>query len=125
MAYNDGEMAEALIMLWSSKYDYDRVSEETGISTRTLRRWDKNAPKSIPDLLERAIMRLLMAIPKDMHGSQWSTAVGILFDKWLLIQGEPTSRTETIERRLDDLGEDEYSDVIKEAEAIIRAASSS
>ncbi len=123
MAYNDGEKAEAMIMLWASKYDWDRVSSDTGINVRTLRRWDKTVPKNIPDLLDRAVQRMLMAIPADMSAHDWAIALGILFDKWLLVQGEPTSRTETIERRLDTLDEDEYSSVIREAEAIISRAS--
>lgn len=124
-SYSDGERAEALIKLWASKYDYDSTSIETGISVKTLRRWDKDAPKKdIPDLLTRAIQRMLMVIPTEMSGNTWATALGIMLDKWLLMRGEPTSRTETIEHKLDRLNDAEYSSVIEEAEAIIRRASS-
>ena len=126
MAYSDLQQAEALVKLAINQGDYDKTAEDTGISRRTLIRWAKVAPKKgVAELLERAIERLLMVIPKDMDGQEWAVALGILFDKWLLIQGEPTSRTETIERKLEELDEDEYSSVIREAEAIIRAASSS
>ena len=124
--YTDGERAEALIMLWSSKYDYDQVATDTGVSVKTLRRWDKDAPKkNVPELLDRAIQRMLMAIPKDMTGHDWSIALGIMMDKWLLIQGQPTERTESVSRILDDLPEDEYSAVIHEAETIIARATGS
>lgn len=126
MAYSDGQRAEALIKLWISKFDYEGVSKELGIPERTLRRWDKNVTKkSIPDLLDRAIGRLLMVIPTDMSASQWSTALGILIDKWLLMQGEPTSRTENISLQMDSLDADEYERVIAEAERIIADAKGS
>lgn len=126
MAYSDGEIAEAMIRLAINKYDFYTTSNQTGISVKTLRRWDKNAPKkSVAELLDRAIERLLSVIPKDMNGNEWSIAVGILLDKWLILQGEPTSRNETITNKLDNLDADEYERVIAEAENIIASAKSS
>lgn len=123
MAYSDGEKAEAMIKLWTSKYNWQDTSDELGIPVRTLRRWDKSVPKNIPDLLERTIQRMLMVIPTDMNAHSWGVALGILFDKWFLAQGEPTSRIERIEHQLGQLSDDEYSRVVEEAEAIIAQAS--
>lgn len=121
--YSDAERQEILIRLWVSKYDYERISSETGVSERTLRRWDKLvSKKSVPDLLDRAIERLLMVIPSDMRANDWAIALGILFDKWLLLQGEATSRHESISRVLDDLDADDYASVVAEAERIIADA---
>src|SRR5512138_1877724 len=98
--YSETEVAEALIKLAVNKYDYKKTAQATGISVRTLRRWDKLAPKKgVPDLLERAIERLLMVIPSDFNGSNWAITLGILLDKWLLMSGKPTSRAENITRK--------------------------
>lgn len=123
MAYSDGEIAEALIRLAINKYDYHTTCNQTGIPVRTLRRWDKKDPKkSVVDLLDRAIVRMLSVIPKDMNGQDWAIALGILMDKWLIIQGEPTSRNETVTMQMDSLNADEYERVIAEAESIIASA---
>jgi hypothetical protein len=123
MAYSDTEATEALIRLAVNKYDYKLTAEQTGIDEKTLRRWDKNATKkSVPELLERAIERLLMVIPSDMKGHDWSVTLGILLDKWLLIQGEPTNRTESLIRGLKDVTPDDRDAIIREAERIIAEA---
>jgi hypothetical protein len=123
MAYSDGEVAEALVRLAVNRYDYDLTAEQTGVSVKTLRRWDKSAPKKgVADLLERALERLLSVIPENMDGNDWAIAVGILLDKWLLLQGEATSRHESISRVLDDLDADDYASVVAEAERIIADA---
>lgn len=121
--YSDGEVAEALIRLAINRYDYELTADQTGVSEKTLRRWDKDAPKnSVADLLDRAIVRLLSVIPDNMDGKDWAIAVGILLDKWLLLQGEATSRHESISRVLDDLDADDYASVVAEAERIIANA---
>jgi hypothetical protein len=126
MAYSDTEVTEAMIRLAVNKYDYEKTAEQTGIDQKTLRRWDKNATKkSVPELLERAIERLLMVIPSDMKGNDWSVALGILLDKWLLMQGEPTNRTESLIRGLKDVTPNDRDAIIREAERIIREAVSS
>lgn len=126
MAYSDGEKAEAMIRLAINRYDFYTTSNQTGIPPQTLRRWNNNVPKkSIADLLDRAISRMLSVIPTDMTGNEWAIALGILLDKWLILQGEPTSRSENINHQLDNLEADEYERVIAEAETIIASAKSS
>ena len=92
--YSEAQIAEALIRLAINKYDYNKTSEQVSIPSRTLRRWDKDVTKKgVPELLERAIERMLMVIPANMKGSDWAIALGILMDKWLLMQCQATSRT--------------------------------
>lgn len=119
MAYSDVEATEAMIRLAVNKYDYALTAEQLGISEKTLRRWDKNVTKKgVPELLERAIERLLMVIPERMDGNTWAVSLGILIDKWLLVQGQATSRHELM-RVLRIESEDEFSAVIREAEQIL------
>lgn len=123
MAYSDAEVAEALIKLAVNKYDFNKTAKETGYPPQTLRRWNKNVPKKgVGDLLERAVERMLLHIPTDWSGSNWAIAVGILIDKWLLMQGEPTSRTETVMRDVAALAPSERDELIAEARAIIERA---
>ena len=123
MAYSDVEASEAMIRLAINKGDYDKTAEQTCVSVRTLKRWAKLAPKrGVPDLLERAIERMLMVIPTEWTGNQWAVAIGILMDKWLLLQGQPTSRMESVIRQLGEMTEDEYGDIVAEAERILAAA---
>lgn len=125
MAYSDTEVAEAMIRLAVNKYDFDKTATDTGYPAQTLRRWNKNVPKKgVGDLLERAIERMLMNIPTDWRGNDWAIAIGILMDKWLLMQGEPTSRTETIARDVENLNPTERDAVIADARAIIERARS-
>ena len=122
--YSDAFVTEALIKLAVNRYDYEATSAELGVPARTLRRWDKNVlKKGVPELLERAIERMLMVIPTEWKGNQWAIALGILLDKWLLAQGMPTARMENIITRLAELKPDEYGDVIAEAERILATAS--
>lgn len=123
MAYSDAETTEAMIRLAVNKYNYKLTAEQTGIDEKTLRRWDKIATKkTVPELLERAIERLLMVIPADMKGSDWAVSFGILMDKWLLMNGQATSRTENLIGNIDNLPEKEKDAVIREAERIIAEA---
>jgi hypothetical protein len=123
MAYSDAEVTEAMIRLAVNKYDYEKTAEQVGCTSRSLRNWEKSFPKkSVPDLLERAIERLLMVIPEKMDGNTWAVTLGILIDKWLLIQGQATSRTELM-RVLRIESEDELSAVIREAERILAGSS--
>ena len=120
MAYSDSERAEAIVRLAVNKYNYDKTSEQLNIPARTLRRWDKSVPKKgVEDLLERAIQRLLMVIPENMSGHDWSITLGILLDKWLLLQGEPTERTENLLKTFGALTDDERQSVIHEAQEIV------
>ena len=125
MSYSDAEKAEALIRLAINKYNFEKTSKDLGITKMTLRRWNKNVPKKgVADLLERAIERLLMSIPEKMGGQQWSIAIGILMDKWLLTQGKPTSRVDQTVRTL-GLSQDELNDVLAEANRILEEAAGS
>jgi hypothetical protein len=125
MAYSDTVVGEALIRLAVNKYDFDKTAKETGFPAQTLRRWNKNVPKKgVGDLLERAIERMLMHIPTDWSGSNWAIAIGILMDKWLLMQGEPTSRTETIGREVAAMNPTEKDELIVEVKDIIARAKS-
>lgn len=122
MAYSDGEIAEALIRLGINKYDFDLTAEQTSISKSTIKRWARNAPKkSVGDLLDRAIQRMLMVIPKNMNAKDWAIALGILMDKWLLMQGEPTERTESLVRGIKDLEPEERELVVEEAKKLIES----
>lgn len=123
MAYSDGEKAEAMIRLAFNKYNFDKTATETGITAKTLRRWDKKVPKkSVGDLLDRAVRHMLANIPTAITGQDWAIAMGILMDKWLLLQGEPTARTESIHRQVSELSDDEYDDLLEEASGILRKA---
>ena len=120
MAYSDVERAEALVILATNRYDFAKTAKTTGISVRSLKYWVKSAPKcTVPDLLERAIQRLLMVIPANMNGHDWAIALGILMDKWLLLQGMPTQRTEGIWKRIEQMNDVELDDVLAEAERIL------
>lgn len=127
MAYSDALKTEAIIRLAINKYDYDKTAEQMGVTVRTLRNWEKIFPKKgVNELLDRAIERMLMVIPEKWDGNSWAVALGILIDKWLLLQGEPTNRTESLIRGLKDVNVDDRNAVIAEAERILaRAASSS
>lgn len=126
MAYSDAEITEALIKLAINKYDYDKTAEDTGISARTLRRWDSSATKKgVPELLERAIERMLMSIPTSWKGNDWAVAIGILMDKWLLMNGEATSRTENIFSMLQNLPDEEVNELVKQFEQAANSVSDS
>ena len=123
MAYSDGEKAEALIRLAINNYNFTKTAEETGIPAKTLRLWNKKVPKnSVSELLDRAVQRMLAAIPEKMSPYEWGVALGILLDKWLIVQGEPTQRTETIQRQVSRLSDDEFDDILEQANAILSEA---
>jgi hypothetical protein len=124
--YSDAFRSEAVIRLAVNKYDYEKTAEQLGITRKTLRKWDKEYPKkSVPELLERAIERILSVIPSDMSGQDWAVTLGILMDKWLLIHGEPTQRTENIMQTFGELTEDERRAVVEEAQQIVAEFSTS
>jgi len=117
MAYSDAQRMEAMIRLAINKYNYDLTADQMGITARTLRNWEKNFPKKgVPELLDRAIERMLMSIPDKWGGQDWAIALGILMDKWLLVHGQPTSRIENIFNQLEKLSNDELDTIIREFE---------
>lgn len=121
MSYSDGEKAAALIRLAVNKYDYEKTAAETGINKKTLGRWDKTVSKNgnVQGLLERAIQRLLEAVPETLSGKDWALTVAILIDKLQLVQGEPTDRRENVLRSIGSMNDDERDAVIREAEQIL------
>ena len=124
MAYSDAVVTEALVRLAVNKYNYELTAEQMGVTVRSLRNWEKSFPKkSVPALLERAIERMLMVIPETWTGHDWAITIGILMDKWLLIQGEPTERTESLVKHFDSLSDGEKQAVVAEAERIIASFS--
>ena len=124
--YSDNQITESVIRLAVNKYDYELTSEQLGIPSRTLRRWDKDVTKKgVPELLERAIERMLTAIPANWSGHDWAIALGILMDKWLLLQGEPTERTENWVKHFEELTDDERHAVIEEAQELVASLGSS
>lgn len=124
MAYSDAFRTEALVRLAVNKFDYDKTAEQMGVTVKTLRAWEQKYPKkTVPELLERAIERMLMNIPSDWRGNDWAVAMGILMDKWLLTQGKATARTDaTVTNILESIPEDDRERVIEEAERILSEA---
>lgn len=123
--YSDAERTEAIILLAINKYDFKKTSKELGMTVKTLRNWEKKYPKKgVPELLERAIERMLMHIPSNMRAKDWAIALGILLDKWLLGQGMATSRSENILGFLENMPEDQREEVIEQAERILAKAAS-
>lgn len=123
MAYSDIEKAETIIKLAINKYDFRKTEEDTGIPSRTIKRWLKASPKKdVAALLDRAIERMLMVIPDKWNGRDWAIALGILIDKWLLLQGEPTARSESIIRGWQELTDEQRNEVINEANRILSEA---
>ena len=132
MAYSDAEKAEGLILLAVNFYDFEKTAADLGIADSTLRAWDKKSLEIAQkkdrfdtlDLLERAIQRLLMKIPEPKNLQEWGIAMGILLDKKALFSGMPTSRTENISTRIEEMNDSERDAVIAEAEAIFAEAAS-
>ena len=98
MAYSDAKRVSTLIILARNKNDFERTAKEAGVSPTTLKRWatEKGPNKSIADLLDEALTRMFEYMPAKWEAKDWSIALGIMFDKWLLMQGEATERTEHI-----------------------------
>jgi len=126
VVYEPSERAEAIIRLAVNKYDYGKTATELGVNPKTLRRWEKDVPAlGIEEYLERAISRLLLIIPTKWNGKDWGIAIGILMDKWLLIQGAPTSRVESVVKSFETLEEEERNAVVERARQIIAGLSES
>ena len=123
--YTDAERAEALIKLAVNKHNIRQTAKELDIPVSTLRRWaTTGTKKGVFPLLERAIERMLMVIPEKWSGNEWAIALGILIDKFQLMQGEPTSRTEQLFKTYEALTEDERAYVSAEARRLIEEVGS-
>ena len=82
------------------------------MSSRSIRSWEKKFTKNaIPELLDRAIERMLMRIPDNWTAKDWAVALGILLDKYQLLRGEPTQRSETLLRYLESLPDEELDEL--------------
>jgi len=115
--YSDTFKTEAIVRLAVNKYNYELTAEQTGVTARTLRNWEKDFPKKgVHELLERAIERMLMVIPDKWSGHDWAVSLGILIDKYQLIQGEPTERVENIFTAIQKLPESELDELINQFE---------
>jgi hypothetical protein len=124
MAYSDAEVGEALVRLAVNKYDFALTATQTGVSESALKRWAKSEPKKgVAELLERTIERMLMVIPDKWEGRDWAIALGILLDKWLLVNGKATTRAD-INAMFGGLSESERAAVIAETERILATATS-
>lgn len=115
-----------------------RVAKHLGLPHSTLRGWalgiHNPPPSKVRDEkridLRQAIRDELEAIFNDPDLAEVRaeasykdrmTAAAILIDKDQLLDGKPTQRIETVQTWLDSLPQDEYDDVIAEAERIIHA----
>lgn len=120
--HSDFDRAAGVMLLARNKMDYQLTAEMVGVSVETIRNWEKESfakNEAIPVMLENAIKKLLEMMPTKWTGNTWAIAFGILMDKWLLVNGQPTQRTESTLVNLDELPEDQKDDVIAEAERII------
>lgn len=123
--HSDFEKAAGIMLLSVNKNDYAKTAEMLGVSEQTVRDWEKlNLTKNlaIPVMLEIAIKKLLEMMPTTWNGNSWAVAFGILMDKWLLVNGQPTERTENLVSGVNELPTDERDAVIREAESIIQRA---
>lgn len=123
--YNDFERAAGVLLLGINQKDYKKTADMLEVSEQTIRNWEKESLTKkieIPIMLEMAIRKLLENMPEKWNGNSWAVAFGILMDKWLLVHGQPTERTENLVSGVNDLPTDERDAVIREAESIIQRA---
>lgn len=124
--YDEWTRIEGIIRCAATGNDYDKVGAEMGIPPGTLRSWmaRKSPYKSftVGLALDRALKQILIKLPAEMNARDWAVAVGILTDKWLLMQGQPTSRTEDITHMLGTLPHEGMEEVLEEAQRIIDEA---
>lgn len=128
--YSDFDRAAGVLLLATNKNDYAKTAQMLDVSEQTIRNWEKESLTknvAIPVMLEMAIKKLLEMMPDKWTGNSWAVAFGIMMDKWLLVNGQPTARTEqtTLISDLDNLSDKEKDNVLAEAERIIREAISS
>lgn len=133
--YSDEDRASALAVLEANGGNVSQTSRELGIPRGTLRRWQAGgAPPpaqmrqekkaSLLDLLEERL-RQILGIPVSEDAGLQSLAIfaGVLFDKYLLLQGKATQRV-AIGDDYDEKSDAELKSIIAEAESIVREAGS-
>ena len=121
---------KALELLIETKNSYEFVEKQTGVSIRTLKRWNQKRSNAlfkmnddsveITTLLKSRIKSMIEDEP-DTNKSGWAMAIGIFVDKMLLLEGKPTSRRENLSKVVDEASDQEMDEMIAEAEAIIKA----
>jgi len=140
--YTDEFRANAVLWLEAAGYPNTegalaRVSRELGVPHPTLRRWyfqEQNPPPyEVVQVQKRSFLEQLAHIkglaaqkiedrieeydPRDLTGLLKITA-----ELEQLLLGKPTQRTEHLQGVLERLPQDEYDDIIAEAEAVVAAA---
>lgn len=125
--HSDYEKAAGVLLLSINQNDYAKTAEMLGVTSVTIHNWEKETLSkklAIPQMIEIAIHKLLENMPTTWTGNSWAVAFGIMMDKWLLVNGQPTERKESILANVDELPEDKKDAVIAEAERIIAEATS-
>lgn len=126
--YTEAEIADTLVKLAVNKGNLKKTSAETGVSTMTIYRWQKNqvpaaGSESVAVMVESVVKHLLSNIPDKMSGHDWAITLGILLDKYMIMQGGVNSRTENININENtdtkDLHDEEFFDQINQANAAI------
>lgn len=87
-------------------------------------RWyQENADVTVPEMLEAAIKWTLQHAPTNFDPRQWAIAMGVLMDKWLLINNKPTQRLESILSGVlpEGMTQKDVDAVIREAQSILDA----
>lgn len=125
--HDEFERMAGVILLAKNGNNAAKTAEQLGINESTLYRWvaeSESKKETIPILLETAIRKILQMMPDKWTGNTWAIAFGILMDKWLLVNGQPTARTEntTVISDLDQMNEKEKDAILAEAERIIQQA---
>lgn len=123
--HSDFERAAGVLLLATNKQNYVLTAEQLGVSEQTIRNWEKESLSknvAIPVMLEMAIKKLLEMMPDKWSGNSWAVAFGIMMDKWLLVNGQPTQRTESILNNIEELPQEQKDAVLSEADRIIREA---
>lgn len=137
--YSIPEKAKAVARLYAEGYPEKpgalrKISKELGISHPTLSRWASGG-KSAPDLevikiavssmmgvIEGELEKILGSMQKVRDKADYRTlavAFGILFDKYQLIRGAPTSRTSSLREDLSDKSTDELERIISDADKLV------
>jgi len=128
MAYSEIQKVKALTLLATNGNDYKKTSEQIGIPPLTLWRWNKGEnekndnKKSLRQMLELAAEELFEMMPTEWSGNSWAVAIGIITDKILLLDGNPTSRSETIATKLGSMEPEKLEEIMQEAMDIVAGA---
>ena len=123
--HNDFERAAGVLLLATNNQNYKLTADQLGVSESTIRNWEKESLTrniALPFMLEMTLKKLLEMMPDIWTGNSWAVAFGILMDKWLLVNGQPTQRTESIFGEIDNLPQEEKDSIVREAERIISTA---